>query len=45
MNTELFPDPYTFDPERWIRAQEAGQRLEPMIAAFIKGSRQCLGNQ
>ncbi|KAJ6026551.1 uncharacterized protein N7446_004848 [Penicillium canescens] len=44
MNTELFPDPYTFDPERWIRAQEAGQRLEPMIAAFIKGSRQCLGN-
>ncbi|KAJ5926353.1 hypothetical protein N7516_008126 [Penicillium verrucosum] len=43
-NKDLFPNPHTFDPERWIRAETAGQRLEHMIVTFSKGSRQCLGN-
>jgi cytochrome P450 len=43
LNPELFPDPHAFDPERWIRAQENGDRLESMIVAFSKGLRQCLG--
>ncbi|KAJ5116547.1 Cytochrome P450, partial [Penicillium angulare] len=42
-NTEIFPDPYRFDPERWIRAQEQGDRLETCLAPFSKGTRQCLG--
>ncbi|KAJ5924003.1 hypothetical protein N7466_008190 [Penicillium verhagenii] len=40
---ELFPNPHTFDPDRWIRAQENGERLESMLATFSKGPRQCLG--
>ncbi|KAJ5671164.1 hypothetical protein N7507_000291 [Penicillium longicatenatum] len=43
LNPELFPDPHAFAPERWIRAQENGDRLENMIVAFSKGPRQCLG--
>ncbi|CDM33000.1 Cytochrome P450 [Penicillium roqueforti FM164] len=43
-NSDLFPNPLAFDPERWIRAEAAGQRLEHMIVTFSKGSRQCMGN-
>ncbi|KAJ5784893.1 uncharacterized protein N7503_010105 [Penicillium pulvis] len=43
MNADLFPDPHSFDPERWIRSQENGDRLENMLVAFSKGPRQCLG--
>ncbi|CAG8906705.1 unnamed protein product [Penicillium egyptiacum] len=42
-NPEIFPEPYRFDPERWIRAQEQGDRLETCLAPFSKGTRQCLG--
>lgn len=44
-NSGLFPNPHAFDPERWIRAEAAGERLEHMIVTFSKGSRQCMGNQ
>ncbi|KAL9015525.1 MAG: hypothetical protein Q9185_007080 [Variospora sp. 1 TL-2023] len=37
----VFPDPNTFDPERWLQADSA--RLRKYIVAFSKGSRQCLG--
>ncbi|KAI4087722.1 MAG: hypothetical protein LQ344_006608 [Seirophora lacunosa] len=36
-----FPDPKTFDPERWLQPDSA--RLRKYIVAFSKGSRQCLG--
>ncbi|CEJ61390.1 hypothetical protein PMG11_09925 [Penicillium brasilianum] len=43
MNSDLFPDPHVFDPERWVRAQESGKRLEHIFVPFTKGARQCLG--
>lgn len=45
MDPELFPNPHEFDPERWIRAQQNGQRLEPFLVNFTKGTRQCIGIQ
>ncbi|GAD93895.1 benzoate 4-monooxygenase cytochrome P450, putative [Paecilomyces variotii No. 5] len=43
MDPSIFPDPGSFDPERWIRAAEKGERLDRFIVSFTKGSRQCLG--
>ncbi|KAJ5757735.1 uncharacterized protein N7511_006429 [Penicillium nucicola] len=43
MDSTLFPDPGTFDPERWVRAAEKGEYLSRFIVSFTKGSRQCLG--
>ncbi|KAI1393512.1 cytochrome P450 [Hypoxylon trugodes] len=40
---EKFPNPWTFDPYRWIRAAEQGQHLESNLALFLKGTRSCLG--
>ena len=41
----IFPDPHTFDPERWIRAAAKGERLEKYLVNFSKGSRNCLGKK
>ncbi|KAE8143640.1 cytochrome P450 [Aspergillus pseudotamarii] len=41
---ELFPNPYTFKPERWL--DENGMRhhhLDGYLLSFSRGSRQCLG--
>lgn len=38
-----FPDPQTFDPERWTRAAAKGERLDRYLVNFSKGSRICLG--
>ena len=35
----IFPDPYTFRPERWIE----NPKLDRFLVSFSKGSRQCLG--
>ncbi|KAF5861296.1 hypothetical protein ETB97_000412 [Aspergillus alliaceus] len=43
MDPEIFPDPHTFDPERWIRAAVKGQRLDRYLVNFSKGSRMCVG--
>ncbi|KAG8165562.1 hypothetical protein KVR01_004114 [Diaporthe batatas] len=43
INPELFPDPWSFDPYRWIRAAEQGVHLESYISLFTKGTRSCLG--
>ncbi|KAE8313510.1 putative cytochrome P450 [Aspergillus transmontanensis] len=43
-HSELFPDPYTFKPERWL--DENGMRhhnLDGYLLSFSRGSRQCLG--
>lgn len=39
----IYPEPHKFDPDRWIRAQEQGQRLDKYLVPFSKGSRNCLG--
>jgi len=41
----LFPSPYKFDPDRWLRAAERGERLEKYVVPFSKGSRACIGLQ
>jgi cytochrome P450 len=43
-NATIFPNPDTFDPERWLDADTA-KRLERYLVAFSKGSRQCVGIQ
>jgi len=39
----IFPNPHTFDPNRWIRAAEQGHRLDKYAAAFGKGAFACVG--
>ena len=40
-NKLIFPDPLTFDPERWLQGEKSRQ-LEKYLVTFSKGSRQCL---
>ncbi|KAL7777998.1 hypothetical protein CFE70_004672 [Pyrenophora teres f. teres 0-1] len=40
---DVFPDPDTFRPERWIEATARGEHLEKYLVTFSKGSRICLG--
>ncbi|KAL2825334.1 cytochrome P450 [Aspergillus cavernicola] len=37
----IFPDPYTFNPDRWLG--EAGKKRRKFQMAFSKGGRKCLG--
>ncbi|KAL2816592.1 cytochrome P450 [Aspergillus cavernicola] len=41
-NTDIFPDPSKFQPERWLG--ERGKALDRWLVAFSKGSRQCVGS-
>ncbi|KNG90313.1 benzoate 4-monooxygenase cytochrome P450 [Aspergillus nomiae NRRL 13137] len=43
MNPQVFPEPESFNPERWVKAAENGQYLNRFLVSFSKGSRQCLG--
>ncbi|KAL5342203.1 cytochrome P450 [Aspergillus crustosus] len=43
MNPEIFPNPRSFDPGRWIRAAEQGIRLDKHLVNFGRGSRICVG--
>ncbi|KAL9117625.1 MAG: hypothetical protein Q9187_005835, partial [Circinaria calcarea] len=38
---KIFPDPYTFKPERWLPIHTEGQRLQKYLVPFSKGSRAC----
>lgn len=40
-NEDIFPDPLTFDPERWLGPAGAARRKYQM--AFSKGPRACIG--
>jgi cytochrome P450 len=40
-NETIFPDPFTFDPERWLGEQARGRRRFQF--AFNRGGRKCLG--
>lgn len=42
-DAKIFPDPFTFHPERWIEAETKGIRLDRFMVSFSKGSRQCIG--
>ncbi|KAJ5629520.1 cytochrome P450 [Penicillium herquei] len=39
--TSVFPDPYNFDPDRWLG--EEGRERRKFQMAFSKGGRKCLG--
>ncbi|CAG7932941.1 unnamed protein product [Penicillium olsonii] len=43
MDPEIYPNPRTFNPWRWLEASKQGVHLESMLVPFTKGSRQCLG--
>lgn len=38
----IFPDHYSFVPERWLE-KEGGSRLDKYLTTFGRGTRQCLG--
>jgi cytochrome P450 len=40
MNADIFPDPYKFEPERFIE----NPRLERYVLTFSRGTRICLGS-
>lgn len=39
----IFPDPYTFRPERWLGSKEETDVLEAHMVSFSRGSRSCVG--
>ena len=44
-NPEIFPDPSTWNPDRWIKAdKERRQEMNRWLWAFSSGGRMCLGN-
>jgi len=43
-NPDLFPDPHSFTPERWLDSEGKRRKdLDKYILSFSKGTRQCLG--
>ena len=40
---DIFPDPFTFKPERWLPIETEGQRLQKYLVSFSRGTRICLG--
>lgn len=41
----VFPNPHSFDPDRWTRAAKENFALNKYLVNFTKGSRQCIGIQ
>lgn len=44
-DTDYFPNPLEFDPERWLRDSAEARRMEHAFIPFSKGSRSCVGIQ
>lgn len=43
-NPELFPDPHTFRPERFLDADsDSSPAIEKYLMPFSRGSRSCIG--
>ncbi|CAP71741.1 uncharacterized protein PODANS_6_6940 [Podospora anserina S mat+] len=42
-NEELFPNPHSFSPERWLIDGKPNYKLQKFLIAFGKGSRSCIG--
>ncbi|KAK4651943.1 hypothetical protein QC762_606940 [Podospora pseudocomata] len=40
---ELFPNPHSFSPERWLIDGKPNYKLQKFLIAFGKGSRSCIG--
>ncbi|KAG7135748.1 Cytochrome monooxygenase sdnE like protein [Verticillium longisporum] len=40
---DVFPEPHTYRPERWLEAGTAGRKLDRYFVPFGKGARQCPG--
>jgi len=38
-NDTIFPEPFSFNPERWLK----NKGLEKYLVSFIKGSKPCIG--
>ncbi|KAK5166454.1 uncharacterized protein LTR77_007997 [Saxophila tyrrhenica] len=38
-----FPDPDTFDPERWLKNEQTDPKAKDLFMPFSKGTRACLG--
>ena len=43
-NPQVFPDPDTFEPDRWLQSEGLRTR-EQYLVPFSKGPRACLGMQ
>lgn len=43
LDPSTFPEPLTFNPDRWIHNGERNTTLEGYICSFTRGTRQCLG--
>jgi cytochrome P450 len=44
-NADIFPEPNTFMPERWLSddGKRSSNKLDRWLCSFSKGTRQCLG--
>ncbi|EEY22068.1 conserved hypothetical protein [Verticillium alfalfae VaMs.102] len=40
---DVFPEPHTYRPERWLEASTTGRKLNRYFVPFGKGARQCPG--
>lgn len=43
-NEEIFPDPWRFDPERWMKGDES-KALDKYLVSFSRGARECIAKQ
>jgi hypothetical protein len=43
-NETIFPDPWRFEPERWLKERD-GKALERYLVSFSRGARECVGMQ
>jgi cytochrome P450 len=43
-DSSIFPEPYTFRPERWLDAEDS-KNLDKYLVSFSRGTRGCLGKQ
>jgi cytochrome P450 len=39
---DIFPEPQSFQPERWLESREQGVRLDTYLVPFMKGNRNCV---
>ncbi|TQS33798.1 hypothetical protein Golomagni_05847 [Golovinomyces magnicellulatus] len=44
-DSSVYPNPHSFDPDRWTRAAKEGVALNRYLVNFTKGGRQCIGVQ
>ena len=45
MDPTIFPDPYSFRPDRWMGTPADRARLEKHLVPFGRGARMCVGQK